>query len=131
MMICYQPNGLINLLIEDPAQNILDYYQSEGIDFILDDDPPENFFVDHYKVDEEELAQRPKNEPLSRGSITADDIDTYRISDLPIPCIVNVDDQPYEIDDGEFEFSTSMPGTYVIDINHWPYMPFRAEVTAQ
>ena len=105
----FEPNFAFE--IEDTIDNLFEYY----VDTVEED----------FK-----LMLRPTIQCPPLTNVAANDTDLFTISNLPRPCIVSIDGIPYEIDDGKFEFTTSMPGVYVIEIDHFPYLPFRAEVTA-
>lgn len=75
-----------------------------------------------------EFATRPEVS-ISKTEIVADGVDVAVI-DLGEPFVVVVNGETYEIEDGSLEFSTDMPGVYTLEIDHFPYMPFKQEVTA-
>ena len=50
--------------------------------------------------------------------------------DLPVPFIVDIDGEEYQTTDGSFEFSTDVPGTYVITPKTFPYREEPVEVVA-
>lgn len=63
-------------------------------------------------------------------TITADGTDTFILTGLPIPCTVTVDDATYEVNDGEFGFPTTLPGTYIVKAIAFPYVEKTWEVIA-
>lgn len=42
--------------------------------------------------------------------------DSHIISNLPIPCEVIIDDEPYQVDDGDIELSFEYPGYYLVEV---------------
>ena len=58
---------------------------------------------------------------LSKTTIIANGADESIASNLPIPFNVEIDNSSYEINDGEFIFSTNVPGKYIIKVNTFPY----------
>lgn len=77
------------------------------------------------------ISLRPEM-PASISALTleANGIDSVSILGLPIPCTINIDDNTYEVEDGEFEFTTDLPGIYKIKAESFPYLPKEWEVTA-
>lgn len=67
---------------------------------------------------------------LPKLELTADGTDSIFVSDLPIPFTVEIDGEQYEIDDGIFEFKTTVPGIYKISAATFPYKNNIIEVTA-
>ena len=77
------------------------------------------------------IRPRPKQETQQdKASISADGQDALVLSGLPVPCMVLVGENRYEVEDGELEWSTLMPGTYYIHVEAFPYLDWDAEVTA-
>lgn len=66
----------------------------------------------------------------SKLEMIADNIDSIIIIGLPIPCTITVDGAEYQVDDGEFEFTTDTAGVYRIVVEAFPYIPTSWEVTA-
>ena len=81
--------------------------------------------------DGENIQDRPiiNTEP-NKLTMIADGVDSVTISDLPIPCTVTINDTEYEVDDGEFEFTTDVADTYTITVASFPYITKSWEVTA-
>lgn len=88
--------------------------------------------AEHY-VDTKELRPavrpRPKQETLqSKTSVVADGRDALVLSALPVPCVVQIGENRYEVDDGELEWSTLLPGAYYIRVEAFPYLDWESEV---
>jgi hypothetical protein len=64
-------------------------------------------------------------------TIFADGEDLFILTGLPTPCTVTVDNNTYEIDDGEFGFPTTIPGTYKVKVESFPYITKEWEVVAE
>jgi len=67
---------------------------------------------------------------ISTLTLEANGIDSINILGLPIPCTIKIDDNVYEVEDGEFEFTTDLPGIYKIKAESFLYLPKKWEVTA-
>ena len=67
---------------------------------------------------------------ISTLTLEANGLDSVSILGLPTPCTIKIDDNVYEVEDGEFEFTTDLPGTYKIKAESFPYLPKEWEVTA-
>lgn len=76
---------------------------------------------------------RPRPEitaELNQEVLLANSQDFIIISGLPIPCTIKIDDQEFQVDDGEFEISTDMSGVYKITCEAWPHIQKAWEVEA-
>lgn len=71
-------------------------------------------------VDNHVVTQRPAMTPQVNGST---------ISGLPQPCTATIDGQSQEVLDGEIEVVADLPGTYLVRIEAFPYIPVELEVT--
>ncbi|MBD9511642.1 hypothetical protein IB265_33340 [Ensifer sp. ENS10] len=67
---------------------------------------------------------------ISKTAIAADNVDEAVITGLPDPAWVVIDGHPFEVAGGTLSISSHMPASYSLHIDHWPYMPFDAEVVA-
>lgn len=65
-----------------------------------------------------------------KTTILADGNDMFLLAGLPVPCTVTVDADAYEITDGEFGFTTVLPGEYTVTVESFPYITRTWEVTA-
>jgi len=64
-------------------------------------------------------------------SLLPDNEDSIIIPGLPIPCTVTVDDhQEYQVEDGEFEFTTDIAGEYQITCEAFPFITKSWEIEA-
>lgn len=77
----------------------------------------------HYVTDSDEIHERPEMS-------VALDTEHGRIilADLPVPCTVSVGGEIYQVDDGELEWMTPLPGVYTVEVRAWPYREWRREV---
>lgn len=82
-----------------------------------------------YVVDGE-IVERPALGPISQTAILADDADEAVLTGLPQPCTVRINGEPVTVGDGHLVFTASVAGTYVVEIDCWPYQAFRAEIVA-
>ena len=85
----------------------------------------------HHYVSDGVVTDRPLLPvSVSKTEIEADDVDVAMIEGLPQPCTVKVDGIDYVVEEGVLEIGSPMPATYTIEIDHWPYLPFKTEVVA-
>jgi hypothetical protein len=75
-----------------------------------------------------QIVERPVLAGFDKTSIAADGIDEA-IMVLPEPMTVIIDGVGHALS-GSVELSADMPATYVIEIDHFPYLPFRTEIAA-
>ena len=81
---------------------------------------------DYFKVKPKPSIQAVPN----KLTILSDSTDSVIISPLPIPTVVSVDRNSYEVLDGIFEFTTNLVGVYKIRAESFPYLSKEWEVTA-
>jgi len=74
------------------------------------------------------IVERPSLPAFDKTAIIADDIDMATLV-LPEPMDVTIDGTLYPAV-GTLELSAAMPATYVVEIDHFPYQPLRAEIVA-
>lgn len=74
------------------------------------------------------LVARPALDGFDRLAISADDEDAAQMT-LPEPMTVHVDGQAYGPTD-TIAIASPMPGSYVVEIRHFPWQDFRAVVVA-
>lgn len=87
-------------------------------------------YVDTCRVRPQVTRRPPQTVKLNKGKFVADGKDTLVLSGLPVPCAVQVGEHRYEVEDGELEWSTLMPGVYRIRVEEFPYLDWESEVTA-
>jgi len=68
---------------------------------------------------------------VSKEIITADGVDSTVLSNVPVGVTIQVDETPYEINDGSLELSFSVPDTYLLTVNQWPWLPWKKEIVAE
>lgn len=90
-----------------------------------------NLYTDYVSLETREVTPRPTItvEP-GKTTILADGNDLFVLTGLPVPCVVKVDADAYEITDGEFGFNTILPGIYTVKVESFPYITRTWEVTA-
>ena len=77
------------------------------------------------------LVPRPEiTAALNKASMFADGLDSIIISGLPVPCELEIEEVTYDVPDGDFEFTTTLAGTYTIIARSFPYLEKSWEVTA-
>lgn len=74
---------------------------------------------------------------LDKVTIVADGVDEATLTGLPDPCEIVIDaDDPTvettvaEVAGGGFVFTATDPGTYVVEVRRFPFIPFRATIEA-
>lgn len=68
---------------------------------------------------------------VSKTTVTADGVDEAVVSGVPEGLSVLIDGTSYTSDGAPLELSFSVPGTYLISVNQWPWMPWKQEITAE
>lgn len=97
----------------------------EGEDYIDGAYSGETFFVSPATGD---VTQRPAlNAPVPATPIKAGN-GVYRVDGLPIPSRVTVDADVYHVDDGCIELSFDAPGTYLVRVEAFPFLPAEVRV---
>jgi len=78
------------------------------------------------------IVPRPEmNVSINKLSISADNTDACILLGLPIPCQILIEDAgTFTIDDGEFGFTTPLPGNYKITAEQFPFISKIWEVQA-
>lgn len=76
------------------------------------------------------VVQRPTLPSFDKTSILANGSDTATLSGLPDPCTVLVNGQEYIVTGGTLELDAGYPGTYRVEIRHFPYRDFVQEIIA-
>jgi hypothetical protein len=67
---------------------------------------------------------------IDKTEILADGEDSALITGLPIPCEIQIDGVPQVIDDDELHLVATMPATYSVRFDQWPFVPWSTVVTA-
>lgn len=93
------------------SHNIIDGAYDDAVYYIVDDVP----------------VKRPSFE-LSKVAVAADGIDSTIATGLPVPSVFDIDGEEYTVVDGVFEFSTTIPGRYLITMKTFPYTENTIEV---
>lgn len=72
-----------------------------------------------------------------KSTITADGIDELTLTGLPDPCEIVIDDPDPAVETsvitatgGGFVFVAENPGTYTVQVNQHPFLPFSIEIVA-
>jgi len=91
-----------------------------------------NINTDYVDTFTKEILPKPviTAEP-NKLTILADNTDLFRITGLPMPCLITVTNVgEYTVNDGEFGFVTSLKGVYTVTVDVFPYIPTIWEVVA-
>ena len=77
------------------------------------------------------VVQRPAQATQqNKTEVTANGTDLLVLSGLPVPCVVNIGAEQYNVPDGILEWATLMPGARQITVQVFPYLDWTSEVTA-
>lgn len=129
MIICYNDSGCIELIYADPVPDgLARHLREEGRTFITvkTELTPLDVTISSY-VHKRRLTPRPVI------GVTQDDATIERgellvIDGLPVPITVKIDGEAIFVDDGSLEFLAEDAGNYSLEIDQWPYMPWRKKV---
>ena len=85
-------------------------------------------------VDRPELAVRTEDD---KTTIEADGIDAITLTGLPDPCEIIIDAPDVDVETtiqtvsgGGFVFTADDPGVYTVEVQGFPFLPFKIEFTA-
>jgi hypothetical protein len=74
---------------------------------------------------------------VSKAAVEAGGVDESVLTGLPDPCTIVIDAPDplvettvQEVEGGGFVFAAADPGTYVVEVRHFPFLPYRVEITA-
>ncbi len=70
----------------------------------------------------EVLNKAANSATIDKTEMNADEVDFVRISSLPIPSVVIIEDERYVVTSGFFEFSVDEPGEYTIFCKNLYYL---------
>lgn len=73
---------------------------------------------------------RPSLTGFDKTAILADGADTAILSGLPNPCTILINGQEHIVTGGTLELDADYPGTYRVEIRHFPYRDFVQEIIA-
>ncbi|MCX5518438.1 hypothetical protein OSH10_08320 [Kaistia defluvii] len=105
----------------------LDDLRTRGFSFLV---VPDRASMTTNYVVEGQLVPRPVADiRIDRIEIPADKRSKVKITGLPVPCVVQIDDQALTVDDGMLELTAEMPAAYWVSLDCFPYMPWSAEIT--
>ena len=68
---------------------------------------------------------------VSKETVIADGVDSTTISGVPEGLEILVDGTSYTVTDGSLELSFSVPDTYLLTANQWPWLPWKKEIVAE
>ena len=128
----YNENGSIFATVTAGANEaFVQHLTDRGEHFVVVDLLPDDLWENWY-VEEGEMSPRPDaGISIDKTSINADGQDAATIAGIPVPAIILVDGVERTVEDGQLEIVSETPATYTIEFTTWPYLPWRAEVTAQ
>jgi len=120
-IMCPDEDLQANIDNQREGYGVFPYYPS-------DDD---SIIETHYHDLANSILPRPEitAEP-DKLTLSADSVDSIVIQDLPLPCTVKVNETAYEVNDGEFEFTTDTVGTFTVTVEQFPYITKSWEIEA-
>lgn len=145
-LVHYEPNGFIRNCVYEPGEDYIAMCEQRGLAYaVFEGSPPDSihdtcyFSAGEVKrrlpspiVSAGEVKQRqPLPATISKLSIAADDADRAVISGLPDPITVKIDGVEHYVGGGVLTITSPMPAVYRVEIDHWPYLPWSAEVVAE
>lgn len=132
MSVHYEPNGFIRNCVHEPGDDYIAMCEDRGLAYaVFEGSPPDSIHDACYFSDGEVKQRLPLPATISKLTIAADDGDEAVISGLPDPVTVTVDGVEHEVTGGVLTITSPMPAVYHVEIDPWPYLPWRAEVVAQ
>lgn len=109
-----------------PAE--LENLRSRGLRFAI---VPEDAHMDRNYFLDDVLTVRPVADiAIDRTEIAVDDTDAATITGLPDPCRVTIDGVAHDVVGGTLEITSTMPATYSIRFDQWPWTPWSTVITA-
>ena len=78
----------------------------------------------YYDIANEVILLRPTIEL----NITKNSSYDFIINNLPIPCTIEVNNEIYDVLDGNFEFTANVVGTYTLTVKAFPYITKICEI---
>ncbi|MBP0439426.1 hypothetical protein [Tianweitania sediminis] len=91
-------------------------------------DPAEVYF----DLDADRVVLRPQLAvTASKTTIAADGVDEAVITGIPAGITFAIDGVPSTADGAPIQLRATMPATYRLAINHFPYLPIEMEIVAQ
>lgn len=131
-LVIYEEDGRIERVIKGDALTLAATIEREPRTFWITAERAPSWKI-HYVTFGPEgqptLSLRPVL-TCDKTQIVADDMDYATIAGLPIPCTVLVDSVKHIVEDGSFEFASTMPARYTIEIDAFPYLPFTTTIRA-
>lgn len=88
------------------------------------------FFVDIAASPPAIKKRPPQSTRQDKETIAADGEEIMTLSALPVPCMVEVDGDRYEVADGLFEWGTRRAGEYALRVTAFPFLDWEGTVTA-
>lgn len=125
---------MIDYILYSPLGEIVSYGQAPSVDMALHQVRQNTnisftkFRGEQYMIVNDEHVLRPVFESFDKTTINADGVDVATMN-VPIGCEISINGISHTNDDGTLELVAKYPGEYTIEINHWPYMPFKQVIT--
>ena len=76
------------------------------------------------------VVPRPVFSGFNKTTVPADGKSVTKMTGIPEGCVVRIDGVEYTVDDGEIKLTFDTPGNYIVQIDHFPYMPFKQGILA-
>lgn len=124
-LVLYDGEGRITHTVEGSVDNCRGLLDEQDRIVVVDELPD----MDTHYVKDGDVMERPTISPPDRLQLVADGVDTL-VFNLPESLMVSIDgvmlDEPTDV----LEFVSDHADVYEIEIDQWPYHPFRMQVVA-
>lgn len=85
------------------------------------------YYVDSIEDGEKSYYDMASGEVLPRPAMSVVQAGN-RLSGLPQPCRVHINGEAYDVDDGIFEYETTLAGTYFVTVEAFPWLDWKGEI---
>lgn len=109
------------------------YLQSTGgINVIEGNFSTNSFYIKHVQdqiVDAEGDEVQPEEWEIAIRPVSPAKIDGSRLYDLPVPCVVKINDKEYPCDEDHADLEFNLPGVYNVSVLAFPLLDASFQVT--
>lgn len=113
-------------------EDMLELQRTGGWNIIEGDFPSSNFYIKHVQdqiVDADGDEIQPEEWEIAIRPISPAKIDGYRLYDLPVPCVVKINEKEYPCDEDHADLEFNLPGVYQITVLAFPHLDAIFQVT--
>ncbi|KAB0682011.1 hypothetical protein [Aureimonas leprariae] len=134
MLIAALASGQIQQTVNDPVPDgYADVLRNAGLRVVEVDEAELSGDLHLLYLDAEDaLVPRPTcSAAIDRTVIRADGEDAAVLSGLPDPCALLINGMPRDVAGGSIEIRSRRPGTFLIQLQHWPLVDWSVTVEAE